>query len=311
MLNIQTIRAIALATVTGASSIALADTYVALDFPEAVSTDVSGINASGSIVGGYADKAGTQHGFSLTGGVFATIDYPGSTSTAAIAVNDRGDIAGFFLDTASQWHGFVLANGQFFVQDSPQATTGTFTLGISASGTLVGEFKAGQAFGQLGFAWILRHGDYAQLTPPDCRGETPAKPVQAFATAINSRGDVVGRLIDAAGQQCAWRLDKNGVYSILTFPGASLTNARGISAVGEVVGVSRVNGVNHGFVLPADDVIDFISIDFPGAASTRALGINSRGDIVGTYALAGPAGVGHGFVVTRDNVGDADDGSGD
>ena len=307
MVNIKTIHVLALLAITGASPFALADMYVPVDFPGAISTDANGINASGTIVGGYTDQAGVPHGFSFTNGVFATIDYPGSTSTAAIAVNARGDIAGFFLDTTGRWHGFVFANGQFFVQDNPLATTGTFTLGINASGTLVGEFKVGQAFGQLGFAWIQRHGDYAQLTPPDCRGETPAHPVQAFATAINSRNDVVGRLIDAAGQQCAWRLDKNGVYSILTFPGASLTNARGVNAVGEVVGVSRVNGVNHGFVLPPDDVIDFISIDFPGAASTRALGINSRGDIVGTYALAGPAGVGHGFVLTRDNVGDADD----
>ena len=215
-------------------------------------------------------------------------------------MNSRGDVAGFFLDASNQWHGFVLSDGDFFMQDYPGATTGTFTLGIGANGTLVGEFKVGQAFGQLGFAWILRHGQYTQLTPPDCSGATPPHPVQAFATSINPRGDVVGRLIDAAGRQCAWKLDKHGEYSILQAPGASLTNARGINPVGEVVGVYRL-AANHGFVLGPEDITGFTTIDFPGAASTRALGINPRGDIVGTYALAGPAGTGHGFLLERDD----------
>jgi hypothetical protein len=51
-------------------------------------------------------------------------------------------VAGFFLDSANQWHGFVLSNGSYFVQDYPAATTGSFTLGISANATLVGEFKS-------------------------------------------------------------------------------------------------------------------------------------------------------------------------
>jgi uncharacterized membrane protein len=154
-------------------------------------------------------------------------------------------------------------------------------------------------FGQLGFAWMLRNGQYAHLTPPGS--------VHAFATSINPRGDVVGRLIDAAGQQLAWKLDKKGRYSILQVPQASLTNARGINPKGEVVGVYRANGVNHGFIVGQDDLTDFAPIDFPGATSTRALGINARGDIVGTYALAGPLGSGHGFLLKREDDDSSDD----
>src|SRR5205823_10825731 len=134
----------------------------------------------------------------------------------------------------------------------------------------VGEFKVGQAFGQLGFAWTLRQGQYTQLIPSES--------ARAFATSINSRGDVVGRMIDTAGRQLAWKLDKEGTYTVFQFPGASLTNARNIYAKGDVVGVYFLGGLNHGFVLPPDDFTHFTTIDFPGAVTTRALGINSNGD---------------------------------
>src|SRR4029077_8875660 len=142
-------------------------------------------------------------------GAFVAIDYPGATNTTAVSINARSDVAGFFLDSASHWHGFLLSDGQFFVQDYPGATTGTFTLSASANGTLVGEFKKGQAFGQLGFAWIMRHGQYTQMIPPGS--------IFAFATSVNSRGDVVGRLIDTSGGQTAWKLDKHGTYHVFHF----------------------------------------------------------------------------------------------
>ncbi len=300
-MNMTTIQSLALGGLMSFAAFALAGTftYTSIDFPGAVTTDTSGISESGEIVGSYTDAIGATHGFRLNDGIFSAIDYPGAASTFAISINARGDVAGFFLDSSSQWHGFVLSHDRYFVQDYPGATTGTFTLGISANRILVGEFKTGQAFGQLGFAWILRHEQYVQLTPPGS--------VNAFATSVNSRGDVVGRLIDGANQQLAWKLDKKGTYTIFQFPGASITNARSINARGEVVGVYRL-GVNHGFVLPRNDFVNFTTIDFPGAASTRALGINSRGDIVGTYALAGATGIGHGFLrVREDDDDDCDD----
>jgi hypothetical protein len=269
---------------------ALADTYVSIDFPGALSTDVSGISASGDVVGTYTDSSNVVHGFRLHRGTLSTIDYPGAVSTSVVSVDSSGEMAGFFLDTMNQYHGFVLSGGRYFVQDYPGATTGTFTLGIGANGTLVGEFKVGQTFGQLGFAWILRHGRYDQLIPP---GST-----FAFATAVNARGDVVGRLIDATGGQTAWKLDKDGSWRVFQVPGATLTNARGMNDRGEIVGVYRSGG-NHGFVLGPDDAAGFVTIDFPGAVATRALGINACGDIVGTYG-SNAAGTGHGFVLLRD-----------
>lgn len=291
-MSAKTIQLILSGALMVTAAVAPAETYTSIDFPGALATDASGINSRGEIVGTYTDPNNGVHGFRLDHGTFSTIDYPEAVNTTAISINARGDIAGFFLDSTNHWHGFVLSEGSYFVQDHPGATTGTFTLGIGANGTLVGEFKAGQTFGVLGFAWIMRHGQYTQLIPPASAA--------AFATSINSRGDVVGRLIDTTGRQNAWALDKHGTYQVFQVPGATLTNARGINSKGEVVGVYR-SGVNHGFLLPPRDFSNFVTIDFPGALATRALGINSCGDIVGTYgSVAG--GTGHGFLLMRDDA---------
>ena len=165
-MNMKTIKTCLATASMAVAAVAVADTYTSIDFPGAILTDVSGINASGEIVGSYNDASNVVHGFRFEHGMFVTIDYPGALSTAPVSINSRCDVAGFFLDSANQWHGFALSDGTYYVQDYPGATTGTFTLGISANGTLVGEFKLGQAFGQLGFAWTMRHGQYTQLIPP-------------------------------------------------------------------------------------------------------------------------------------------------
>jgi hypothetical protein len=272
------------------ATVAAADTYSTIDFPGASATAPSGINSSGDIVGTYT-LAGVNRGFLLSRGIFSSIEYPGAGDTEAFSINSRGDVAGYFQDASRRWHGFVLSQGGFTVLDDPDATTGTFALGNNARGVAVGEYKVGQAFGQLGFAFISRDGQYTQLSPPGAS--------RAFATSINSREDIVGRLIDITGHQLAWKFDKINGYTVFGYPGASITNARGINSRGEVVGVYNLGGVNHGFILPSDDFTNFISIDFPGAATTRALGINAGGDIVGTYTVSGSSAF-RGFLLTDD-----------
>ena len=143
-MSTKTIQSILSGALMAIAAAALADTYTPIDFPGALTTDASGINSRGEIVGTYTDAGNVVHGFRLRHGVFSTIDYPGAINTTAIAVNASGDIAGFFLDAANHWHGFVLSDGRYFAQDYPGATTGTFTLGIGANGTLVGEIKTGR-----------------------------------------------------------------------------------------------------------------------------------------------------------------------
>ena len=70
------------------------------------------------------------------------------------------------------------------------------------------------------------------------------------------------------------------------------TDARGINAAGQMVGVFVDAAGGHGFV---DTGGVFTTIDVPGASSTAAFGINDMGQIVGFFADATG---GHGFLDT-------------
>ncbi len=91
-------------------------------------------------------------------------------------------------------------------------------------------------------------------------------------------------------------------FTTIDFPGASITQAYGINAAGDIVGTYRnaaPRDENHGFVLRAGVLT---AIDYPGSdtKSTIATAIDSVGDIVGTYALTNaPPGNGHGFLLSR------------
>lgn len=96
--------------------------------------------------------------------------------------------------------------------------------------------------------------------------------------------------------------DRPFAFSSIDFPGASLTQANGINAAGDVVGLYKdAAGKQHGFLLSGEI---FTSIDFPGAVSTDARGIGPGGDIVGTYRLAvEPTTVPfHGYLLTRNGT---------
>lgn len=86
-------------------------------------------------------------------------------------------------------------------------------------------------------------------------------------------------------------------YQPVDITGATLTNAQGLNARGDVVGFYVRNAATHGFLL-SDGVVT--TIDYPGAAYTDARGINASGDIVGAYRMPGePAVNAHGYLRTR------------
>jgi probable HAF family extracellular repeat protein len=88
------------------------------------------------------------------------------------------------------------------------------------------------------------------------------------------------------------------VFTTLQVPGAVLTNAQGINARGDVVGIYTDSaGLQHGFLWSRGE---FASIDVPGARVTAARGIGPNGEIVGTYQRVGESGgiPAHGFLLT-------------
>jgi probable HAF family extracellular repeat protein len=99
------------------------------------------------------------------------------------------------------------------------------------------------------------------------------------ATAINARGDIVGRATTASGEEHAalWR---NGVITDLGTLGGTYSHATGINAAGQVVGRSTTSsGVEYGFIWERGTMRSLGAP--PGEAYTVALGINPAGVIVG------------------------------
>ena len=101
-----------------------------------------------------------------------------------------------------------------------------------------------------------------------------------FATAASGAGQVL-------------------VFTTIDFPGSVFTNAQGLNALGEIVGIyTDTAGQQHGFLRSGEQ---YRSIDFPNAKSTQVRGIGPAGDIVGTYQRENETafGANHGFLMTR------------
>lgn len=250
------------------------------------STNASGINAGGDIVGGYVDPAGRGHGYLLRNGEFTTIDYPGSSFTDARGISPDGDIVGTYRLTgepATRIHGYLLTkHGEFVPLNSP-GHINTIAQRILGNGTVLGcrhdndtmASMVGITFGRDGYSEINEFGSMHNGATPDGRHI-----VGLYTNMTTGRGE-------------GYRID-DGVLTSLVFPNSIFTAAWDINPAGEIVGVySDVPQRFHGFVL-TEGV--YVSIDVPAATATRAVGINARGDIVGNYTLGGRT---YGYIATR------------
>ena len=70
-------------------------------------------------------------------------------------------------------------------------------------------------------------------------------------------------------------------FTTIDVPGATFTEAHGINASGQIVGVYLDSSGGHGFLLDKKGTVT--TIDVPGAVFTNARGINASGQIVGVY----------------------------
>jgi probable HAF family extracellular repeat protein len=73
-----------------------------------VSTEASGINDAGAVVGEYTDSSGIDHGFLWQGGSFTPIDVPGAVDTVAFGVNDAGAVVGRYTHSSGTVHSFII-----------------------------------------------------------------------------------------------------------------------------------------------------------------------------------------------------------
>lgn len=137
------------------------------------------------------------------------------------------------------------------------------------------------------FRFSPKLGNRAGNRTPEKGSRTGAR---SHEKAINPRGDIVGQY--TSGGVVYGYLWRDGIFTTISGPGASSTQATAISARGDIVGQYVAGGVTHGFLLDARG--NFATVDVPGASSSAVLSISSEGDLVGQYTAAG---VTHGFVL--------------
>jgi len=263
--------------------------FTQIDYPNALATEVLGINDREDIVGVFADND-TAHGFVLRKGKFQALDPPGSILTFARAINLRNEIVGFYFDANFIQRGFYYYNGQFRTIVVPNSTENDAT-GINDLGVISGEYFD---LNGIEHGYVLEGGIFKTIDVP-----------QSLSTDIwniANNGAFAGDYSDASTVH-GFLSPKPGLFIRLDFPGAAATAARWISETTEVVGRWDDYSIPldlacstqcHGFLWAKGE---FLSIDVPGANSTVALGINDAGRIVGRFIDA--TGGDHGFMAIR------------
>jgi hypothetical protein len=205
-------------------------TFITIDPPGSLFTNVLGINRRGEMVGRFCSvlpcSPDKPHGFLLRSVAFTTIDFPGAAGTNAWGINNRGEIVGGYQDQGTDGksgsstdtppsHVFLLREGQFKTIDFPGALrTAPDGLkgGINSRGDIVSYYCTVQPCGNMAnqllppeqqfktrYGFLLSGGDFATTMdfPATTMGSPGGHVTASFG--INARRDIVGTYNDAKG----------------------------------------------------------------------------------------------------------------
>jgi len=166
--------------------------FTTIDYPAATSTFAWGMNSHGDILGTYTLADNINHIFVMSPsqfsspGQFTTLDDVKDSLTTGVLGISGGDIVGLYQSADKVFHGFVLSDGQITTIDAPGgAATYTNAVGIDSRGEVVGRFIVNGVT----HAYLMSGGEFNSFDYP---GAT-----FTGGTAINLRGDIVGRYRDA------------------------------------------------------------------------------------------------------------------
>jgi hypothetical protein len=214
--------------------------FKAIDPPASIFTAARSINDRDEIVGFYFDPSFNLHGFYYSKGQFRTIDIPNSTETRAEGINDVGVISGEYVDLQGIEHGFLLHGGKFNSIDVPESLS-TDVWMVANNGAFTGDYWDGVtvygflspkpgAFVPLAFPgavataargineklevvgrWDDNSVPLDDVCSTQCHGflwaEREFRSVDVpganstVALGINNAGRIVGRFIDASGNE--------------------------------------------------------------------------------------------------------------
>ena len=285
-----------------------------------------GINASGAIIGYYADANAVYHSFlRAPDGHFTTFTDPDACTssdpscvylgTGPMDINEKGTITGPYTDASLVNHGWLLTpQGRLTNFDAPGAGTGagegTWGNCINPAGEIAGEYQDTS----LVYHMYLRAPDGTMTTfdaPNVGTGEYQGTYSDFFGHCLNPEGAVTGYYWDTNWVGHGYLRSRDGIITEFDAPSAGSTPGSGegtfpmaINADGTIAGFVQDNSeLTHGFVRTHDG--RFTTFDVPGAGTvpdswqgTYPLAINPAGAIAGDYLDASY--VYHGFLRTPD-----------
>lgn len=166
---------------------------------------------------------------------------PGQLNFAQ-AINNSGEVVGFYMPTIlSLPRAFLrLANGE--VRDlGTLGDGGAQAIAISNQGWVVGQSQVGKT----GHAFLYRDGQMFDLDGRPGRNSA--------ALGINSKGQVVGYFIDAAGEQSAFLYSDGSMYDLNDLiprdADRFLSSADGINDAGQIAASGTYQGQPASFLL--------------------------------------------------------------
>jgi len=286
-------------------------------------TGALAINASGAVVGVYADSKNLLHGYVRSANAtFTSFDAKDAGTgayqgTIAVSINASGAIAGTYLDRNGASHGFVRAgDGTITEFDAIGAGTaahrGTVAVRINDAGAIAGFYTTGNYLAPSMYHGFLRAANGTITAVDDPNAGTAGGPSNqkqgTMGIGINANGEIVGTYKDTNTVQHGFvrsaaglftGFDPTGVGTCVSNHGYNFggTSASDIDAAGDVAGYyTDTKCVQHGFVRAANGQIT--PFDAPGAdlnpcatsgmgkmfCGTLALGIDTAGAIAGSYA---------------------------
>ena len=216
---------------------------------------------------------------------YRTKHYPGAIDTVVTAVDNLNDIAGYYVSSSTGGtFGFIETVDGIWTSYKQPHTRGSYNIT-----ELLGLSDAGIGVGFYADANQHRHAFELIQTTGKFHGISPQGAVNAVATGINGKGDVVGYYNKSNGATESFLL-KGGVYTEFAYEGAEATRARSINWEDEIAGdYVDSSGNTHGFVL--DDLLGTpqwtAPVDDPRAAGqTVVAGIENHHHLVGYYVDA-------------------------
>ncbi len=225
----------------GTPATARAYTFITIDVPGATSTEASGINPRGQIVGHFLDASGADHGFMLLRRTtFITIDVPGATSTEASGINPEAQIVGNFLQIpAVQTTALCCYGGQ---PSSPS------TCRAPRAPRPPGSIRKPRS-------WVITRMPRVSCMALCCYGGQPSSPSTCPAPRAprppgsirKPRSWVITRMLRVSVH--GFVLLRGTTFITIDVPGATSTEASGINPRGQIVGnYTDAAGTLHGFV---------------------------------------------------------------